>query len=33
MLFVIIFNEDAKETMQKKIHRMLVTEACQMAVY
>ena len=27
------FNEDAKETMQEKINRMLVTEASRMAVY
>ena len=27
------FNEDAKETMQEKVNRMLVTEASQMAVY
>ena len=27
------FNEDATETMQEKINRMLVTEASRMAVY
>lgn len=27
------FNEEAKETMQEKINRMLVTEANRMAVY
>ena len=27
------FNENAKETMQEKINRMLVTEASQQAVY
>lgn len=27
------FNEDAKETMQEKINRMLVTEASRQAVY
>jgi len=27
-----IFNEDAKETMQEKIKRMLVTEASRMEV-
>ena len=27
------FNEDAKETMQEKINRMLVTEVSRMAVY
>ncbi|HCJ06965.1 MAG TPA: hypothetical protein DHV96_00970 [Lachnospiraceae bacterium] len=27
------FNEDAKETMQEKINRMLVTEARRMTVY
>ena len=27
------FNEDAKETMQEKINRMLVTEASPQAVY
>ena len=27
------FNEDAKETLQEKINRMLVTEASRMAVY
>ena len=27
------FNEEAKETMQEKINRMLVTEASRMAVY
>ena len=27
------FNENAKETMQEKINRMLVTEASRMAVY
>ena len=27
------FNEDAKETMQEKINRTLVTEANRMAVY
>ena len=27
------FNEDAKETMQEKVDRMLVTEASRMAVY
>ena len=26
------FNEDAKETMQEKINRMLVTEASQQAI-
>ena len=27
------FNEDAKETMQEKINRMLVTEASRQVVY
>ena len=27
------FNENAKETMQEKINRMLVTEASRQAVY
>lgn len=27
------FNEDARETMQEKINRTLVTEANRMAVY
>ena len=27
------FNENAKETMQEKINRMLVTEASRMAMY
>ena len=27
------FNENAKETMQEKINRMLVTEVSRMAVY
>ena len=27
------FNKDAKETMQEKINRMLVTEASRQAVY
>ena len=27
------FSEEAKETMQEKINRMLVTEASRMAVY
>lgn len=27
------FNEDSKETMQKKINRMLVTEVSRMAMY
>ena len=27
------FNEDAKETIQQKINRMLVTEASRMAVH
>ena len=28
-----VFDEDAKETLQEKIKRMLVTEAKRMAVY
>ena len=29
----LIYNENAKETMQEKINRMLVTEASRQAVY